>query len=447
MPLRLAADPGDTPLQTPATPGEFARAFRLPPAEAVDYMQGRDRVRITYDWTELWQDEHARQFTVSRLVRADLLDALRRGIERSVDGDLTRRDWIKDARAVLVQEGWWGEKQVVGPDGRVRTTHFNPRRLELIYDVNTRMAYAAGRWERLQAAKATHPYLRYVTRNDERVRASHRAWHNVTLPVDDPWWQTHYPPNGWRCRCTVAPLRERDVEAAPALKRQAPDEPTVAWKNPHTGEVLEIPANIDPGFGYNVGQASQRWKSLLDAVAGRIVRLPALEGAALFESLDDVALGKVADVFAGFFAEALAEPPSGRMALAGAISRRILARLANAGITPASAEIMVRDKDLWHALRDTKTHAIAQAWWARLPVHLRAPQAVLLDKTHAEPALIYVFAAQHEKKILLKLDYRIKKPQRASVNIVRTGAVLSDGEIESLRGQMGKGMVLLDGHL
>ncbi len=434
-------------MQLPATPGEFARAFRLPPAEAVAYMQGRDRVRVTYDWTELWQQEHAYQFTVSRLARADLLEALRKGIERSVNGELTRRDWMRDAKALLEQAGWWGEKQVIGPDGRARTTRFNPARLELIYDVNARMAHAAGRWERVQAAKASHPFLRYVTRKDERVRASHRAWHDVTLPVDHPWWKTHYAPNGWRCRCTVVQLRARDVESNPHLKRQAPDEPLVEWKNPHTGEVVPVPANIDPGFGYNVGQARARWKGLLDAVAGRIVRLPALEGAALYESLDEVALGKVAEVFAEFFRQARAGPPAGRMALAGVIARRMLERMADAGITPASAEIMVRDHDLWHALRATKKNPIDADWWASLPLHLRAPQAVLLDRTHADPALLYVFAGPDGKKVLVKLDYRVKKPQRAHVNIVRTGAVLTDGEIESLRGQLGRGLRLIEGEL
>lgn len=447
MPVKLTADPGDAPLQQAATPGEFAAAFRLSPREAVAYMQGRDRVRLTYDWTELWHDEHAYQFTVSRLARADLLDALRQGIERSVGGELTRRDWMRDAKALLKDAGWWGEQRLIGPDGGERVTVFNPRRLELVYDVNTRMAYAAGRWERIQAAKQSHPYLRYVTRADERVRASHRAWHNVTLPVDDPWWNTHYPPNGWRCRCTAVQLRAREVEGNPNLKRQAPDEPLVEWKNPRTGEVVAVPANIDPGFAYNVGEARMRWKGLLDAVAGRIVRLPPIEGAVLFESLDDVALGKVAEVFAGFFEQAMAGPPAGRFALAGVISRRILERMAEAGVLPTSAEIMVRDHDLWHALRDAKTNPIDRAWWAQLPMRLRAPMAVLLDNTHADPALLYMFAADGGKKVLIRLDYRVKKPQRGRVNIVRTGAVLTDGEIDSLRGQLGNGMTLLEGHL
>lgn len=269
MPVRIAADPGEAPIVAPASPGEFARAFRLAPAEAVRYMQGRDAVRVSYDWQELWEDEHARAFTVSRLTRADLLQALRDGIEKGVAGDLSRRDWMRDAKRLLAEAGWWGEKEVIGPDGAARTTRFDPARLKLIFDVNTRMAYSAGRWERIQAAKESHPYLRYVTRMDERVRESHRPWHNVTLPVDDAWWRTHYPPCGWRCRCRAVPMRRAEYEQRDDLERQPPAEPDVAWTHPKTDKVKMIPARIDPGFGYNVGEAAARWRGLMEAVADK----------------------------------------------------------------------------------------------------------------------------------------------------------------------------------
>jgi hypothetical protein len=79
----------------------------------------------------------------------------------------------------------WGVKEVVDKTtGEVLTTRFDPARVKLIYDTNTCMAHSAGRWERIQAAKATHPYLRYINKDDARVRAAHAAWHNFTLPVD-----------------------------------------------------------------------------------------------------------------------------------------------------------------------------------------------------------------------------------------------------------------------
>ncbi|TSE20592.1 hypothetical protein Talka_00944 [Tepidimonas alkaliphilus] len=111
MPVKLAADPGQAPIVAPAAPGEFARAFRLPPEDAVRYMQGRDAVRVSYDWHELWHDEHARAFTVSRLARADLLSDLRAMLEKSVAGDLSRRDWH---RAVAAGAG----RGAVGKPGR-----------------------------------------------------------------------------------------------------------------------------------------------------------------------------------------------------------------------------------------------------------------------------------------------------------------------------------------
>lgn len=46
---------------------------------------------------------------------------------------------------------------------------------------------------------------KYVTMRDERVRDSHRPLHGVTLPKEDPFWRTYYPPNGHRCRCVAVP--------------------------------------------------------------------------------------------------------------------------------------------------------------------------------------------------------------------------------------------------
>lgn len=52
---------------------QFADLFKLTPAEAVGYLQGRGELAKTFDWRDLWQDEHARQFTVSRMARLDIL--------------------------------------------------------------------------------------------------------------------------------------------------------------------------------------------------------------------------------------------------------------------------------------------------------------------------------------------------------------------------------------
>ena len=79
-------------------------------------------------------------------------------------------------------------------------------RSRLIYQTNVRSAYAAGQWQQFQETKEAMPYLRYLTAGDERVRDSHQPYNNAAYHIDDPFWQTNYPPNGYNCRCTVIAL-------------------------------------------------------------------------------------------------------------------------------------------------------------------------------------------------------------------------------------------------
>ena len=146
------------------TPAEFARLARLPHAEAEAWMRQRTRDTITYDFTDLARGEHATQFTVSRLARLDLLADVHRAVERSVNGDLSRQDFVRDVRQILANAGWWGDLEVSDPDGeQTLPTRFENRRLRLIFDTNMRQAHAAGQWARIERNKATHPYLRLHT--------------------------------------------------------------------------------------------------------------------------------------------------------------------------------------------------------------------------------------------------------------------------------------------
>lgn len=257
---------------------DFAKLRKLTPTEAVAYLLRRGQLTKTFAWQDLWQDEHAQQFTVSRLARLDLLQAVRDQIVGAVNGDLSRRDFMRDAKALLGRAGWWGEKTVLDPaTGEDVTTTFDPARLKLIYDTNTRMAYSAGLWERMERNRKTHPYVRYITLRDDKVRPAHRAWDGVTLPLDDAFWSTHYPPNGWRCRCRAVAVSRRDYErgvtpgGAP-MRKTAPPIEMREWLDKRTGEIKLVPAGIDPGFGYNVGVASARAAALQGTVSEKLAK-------------------------------------------------------------------------------------------------------------------------------------------------------------------------------
>lgn len=114
-------------------------------------------------------------------------------------------------------------------------------------------------------------YLIYKTVGDERVRLTHRTLEGVCLPKGDAWWNTHYPPNGWRCRCKAIPATKAQVKASKGLVFQAPQEDLVRWES-GTGEILELPASVEPGFHLPPGDRKGQLGLLLDAKKDEFAR-------------------------------------------------------------------------------------------------------------------------------------------------------------------------------
>ena len=173
--------------------------------------------------------------------------------------------------------------------GETRLVDVGPRRLRTIFDTNLRMAHARGRWERIEALKEDLPWLRYVATLDSRTRDDHRRWHGVILRVDDPWWQSHYPPNGWRCRCAVQQLSESEARRRGG-RTPPPKEGTREWTNARTGETIRVPVGIDPGFERNVGTLNRPAKAremLAERIAQALPDFP--DAARLLDRVDGAA--------------------------------------------------------------------------------------------------------------------------------------------------------------
>jgi SPP1 gp7 family putative phage head morphogenesis protein len=88
---------------------------------------------------------------------------------------------------------------------------YNHQYLRTEYNQAVQAAQMASKWADFERDKE-FINLQYRTANDERVRASHRVLHGVTLPVDDKFWQQYTPPNGWGCRCTVVAVPKDDPD-------------------------------------------------------------------------------------------------------------------------------------------------------------------------------------------------------------------------------------------
>lgn len=228
----------------------------LPPEDAIEYFQ-RKGFKIGFAWQDVWQQEHARAFTVAKAMTVDLLKDIRTIVDRAIADGIAFEDFKKNLTPILRARGWWGRQMMEDPLTREKrdVQLGSVRRLQTIYDTNLRMSYSAGSWSHVQRTKELLPYLRYVD-PDPRPRPEHLDWSGTILPANDPWWSSHYPPNGWSCKCYADSLSEADLERyGYAPSPAAPPLEMAQYQNPRTGEVSSHPKGIDPGFGYNVGQA------------------------------------------------------------------------------------------------------------------------------------------------------------------------------------------------
>lgn len=226
--------------------------FGLPAKEAVQWFREKG-YQLTWNWQDMWQEQHARAFTVAKVSQFDILADIRNAVDEALAQGKTLQEFTKELRPTLQSKGWWGEKTIDGQTVQLGSAH----RLRNIYQTNLRMSQAAGRWERIERTAARRPYLRYVSVLDGRERDEHRRWHGTVLPWDHPRWKTHAPPNGWGCRCKLQQLSERDLERfGYSVSGDLADANKVRrWVNARTGQKLTVPKGISPGFAYNVGQA------------------------------------------------------------------------------------------------------------------------------------------------------------------------------------------------
>ncbi len=224
----------------PSAPTIGFDAFNLPPKEAINYW--RKRIPVTRDeWDKMTEAARARAFTVAGLDKLDALNDVWTHLDDMLKSGKSLDDVRANIAALLRGHGVDADSPLLRRD-----------RLDTIIRTNLQSAYQAGHWSQLQETAEDLPYGQYVAVGDARTRPSHMALDGLIYPLDHDFWRTHYPPNGFNCRCTVVGLTEYDV-----LKRGN----TVATEMPKSIEVAlpdgrkeMVTPGPDPGFEGNVGR-------------------------------------------------------------------------------------------------------------------------------------------------------------------------------------------------
>lgn len=221
---------------------EVIRGIGLAPSDAIRFF--RKKINMpSKRWGELEAQAHGTQFAVAGATSKALLDDFRVAINKALVDGTTLAEFRKDFDTIVKRHGW----AYNGTPGW---------RSAIIYETNLTSAYAAGRYKQMTTPEALDifPYWRYRHHACAHPRPQHVAWDGMVLRADDPWWNTHYPPNGWRCHCTVEPVSRRDLKRYNWTVSEAPPLNEKPWRNPATGKTVMVPDGIDPGFQSNPGR-------------------------------------------------------------------------------------------------------------------------------------------------------------------------------------------------
>lgn len=256
-------------------------AFRLPPEKAIAYFKSKGYA-FSWDWQGTWQEAHAKAFTVAKVMRMDILQDIRGMVQKALDEGITFQQFKKELEPKLRAKGWWGKKLLgdipAGPDGKEgvsskprleggRTVQLgSPHRLQTIFRANTQSAYMAGREKAMMENVDNRPFFQYVAILDRRTRPGHRILHGKVFRFDDPFWDTHTPPNGWRCRCRKRALSEGNLtkrgltpesgkghlkNEMVKINNRGDERRVTVYTDPKTGLTM----HPDPGWNYNPGKA------------------------------------------------------------------------------------------------------------------------------------------------------------------------------------------------
>ncbi|TQD37464.1 PBECR2 nuclease fold domain-containing protein [Rhodobacter capsulatus] len=250
--------------------------------EQIDFLTQK-RGKPTAAWTDAMHGDHDRAFVVAGVTDMAMLEEFQQAI---IEGARTYdiKAFAAEFDRLVEKYGW---SYNGGREWRIRT----------IFETNIRTSYMAGRLRQMRDPDVVkvRPYWQYrhgETRVPLNPRPEHTSWHNLVLFWNDPWWDTHFPPNDWVCSCGVRTLSRGDLRR---MGKDGPDKAPTTTMVKHidkaTGTVVDLPEGIGYGWDYMPGDLWERGlvpSRLLEEAVGPRVAGRQLVDVDIAEPIDDL---------------------------------------------------------------------------------------------------------------------------------------------------------------
>ena len=287
-----------------------------------------------------------------------------------------------------------------------------------------------------------------------KTRLCSPRWDGLILPKDDPFWNSHFPPNEYGCKCKTRAVSEprkrryeRDGIKIPPkadgsgagvikVKTKAPAEEYTTYFNERKGLIERLPKGVAPGFNWHLGKTGRDF-SVLQAIVPKLKGVSDKDNKAFLQSILTNQIYKAQ--FANFVANAFSGQHKGKeITPVGFFDRNICRWLKkNQKIDVGENTIIGLESRLIKGIKATR-HGIRQE---DAEIIL---EAMLYGKTYwyydphenkKKDALIYLYPVNEDEWIRLVVR-PIQNVNGITAPFIRSVGYLSNKDVENLLKQM-----------
>ena len=205
--------------------------------EAVDYF--RQKINMpAKNWTDLEGSMHTRAFVIAGCMREDILIDFRKAVDAAIaDGES-----LEEFRGRFHEIAAKWRTSDAKFDEKMNKSGYASWRSKVIYQTNMLTAAAAAQERQARAMPDVFTHAKYVCMMLPGSREEHKHWNGTVLPVNDPWWEKHSPPNGFGCLCEKEFISKYEMDRGDEKVTRAPT-------------AANDTRNIGENWDYSIGDA------------------------------------------------------------------------------------------------------------------------------------------------------------------------------------------------